>query len=226
MPSANSGIAGISPFFAKYLLSWISFCFVAASILLKDAKRLLPEWRQYAKFLFVPWKLGLFLPALVFVTMAGRYTDDETWDLVTGAGMAILTYLSAPWSVGLIYQVAIGKRPLRYLIVALALLFFSSSWFYDGYLLWRDGAYTRRWLGNLVLSPFIYVAAGLLWNLEAKEGEDSDNGWNFRFSFVRPDWPAPPIDTRFERLILVSIPFILVAIFILVSFVGWHFSLW
>ena len=95
--------------------------------------------------------------------------------------MALLTFLTAPWSIGLIYQVLTGRRPLRYLVVAIALLLFSSSWFYDSYLLWRDGVYTPRWSGNLILSPFIYVAAGMLWNLEAKDSRHFGDGLG-RFS--------------------------------------------
>ncbi|HLY54216.1 MAG TPA: hypothetical protein VKS60_01585, partial [Stellaceae bacterium] len=152
----------LSPFFARYVASWVSFCLVAGFILFLDRRRLWPEWRAYSAFLLVPWKLALFVPASLFVTFAGRYTNDETWDVVTGSGMSILTFLTAPWSVGLIYQVLTGRRPVRYLIVAGALLLFSSSWFYDGYLLWRDGVYTPRWWGNLILSPVIYSAAGLL----------------------------------------------------------------
>jgi hypothetical protein len=41
-------------------------------------------------------------------------------------------------------------------------------------------------------------------------------------SFVRPDWPARPADTRFAPLILASIPFILIAAFVMVAFVGWN----
>lgn len=59
------------------------------------------------------------------------------------------------------YQALLGRRPLRYLIVAIALLHFSSSWFYDAYLRWRDGAYTARWAGDLILSPIICLAAGI-----------------------------------------------------------------
>jgi hypothetical protein len=211
----------ISPFFAKYMATWVSFCLIAVVILIWERKRLAPEWREYSRFLCVPWKLWLFVPALVFVSFAGRYTNDETWDVVTGSGMAILTFLTAPWVVGLIYQVLAGRRPLRYLVVALALLLFSSSWFYDGYLLWRDGTYTHRWSGNLMLSPFIYVAAGLLWNLEAKNsaGIYADSG--FRLSCVREDWPSRPLDTRFGPIMFVSIPLILIAAFVLVEFVGW-----
>jgi hypothetical protein len=174
----------ISPFFANYMAMWTAVCLVAAAILVWDRRRLVPEWRGYLRFLAVPWKLCLFVPALLFVTFAGRFTNDETWDVVTGAGMAILTFLTAPWAIGLIYQVLVGRRPVRYLIVAIALLLFSSSWFYDGYLLWRDGVYTRRWLGNLMLSPFIYLAAGLLWNLESKDSGDFREGPGFRLSAV------------------------------------------
>ena len=140
---------------------------------------------------------------------------------MTGSGMAILTFLTAPWVVGLIYQVLVGRRPLRYLIVAIALLLFSSSWFYDAYLLLRDGVYTHRWASNLMLSPFIYAAAGMLWNLEAKESADFREGPGFRLSFVREDWPTRPVDPRFGPLVLISIPFIVIAAFVLVEFVGW-----
>ena len=215
----------LPPFFVKYLATWVAFCLIAVCILVWDRKRLLPEWREYWRFLCVPWKLWLFMPALLFVSFAGRFTNDETWDVVTGSGMAILTFLTAPWSIGLIYQVLVGQRPLRYLIVAIALLLFSSSWFYDGYLLWRDGAYTSRWAGNLMLSPFIYVAAGMSWNLEAKENRGFLDGGGFRLSFVRADWPSRPVDTGFGPLVLVSIPFIVIAAFVLVAFVGWKVGL-
>jgi hypothetical protein len=214
----------LSPFFVEYVAAWSSFCVLSACLVLKDRARLLAEWHEYLKFLCVPWKLCLFVPAFSFVTIAGRYTNDETWDLVTGSGMSLLTFLTAPWAIGVFYQAALGRRPLRDVLVASALLLFSSSWFYDAYLLWRDGSYTQRWAGNLMLSPFIYLAAGLLWNLEAND--DCTFGTaRFRFSFVRPDWPSRPIDSRFEPLILASIPLILIAAFVLVAFVRWNVSI-
>jgi hypothetical protein len=150
--------------------------------------------------------------------LRGRFTDDETWDVVTGAGMSILTFLFAPWSIGLAYQACLRRRPLRYLLVAIVLMLFASSWFYDGYLLLRDKAYTVRWLGNLMLSPFIFIAAGLLWNLEAKApGEQRVS----QFAFVKPDWPSKPENSDFGSLAMASIPFIAIAIFVLIFFVGW-----
>jgi hypothetical protein len=86
----------ISPFFVKYIAIWTLCCLVAVLILVWDRKRLLPEWREYWSFLCVLWKLCLFVSAFFFVTFAGRLTDDETWDWVTGSGMAVLTFLTAP----------------------------------------------------------------------------------------------------------------------------------
>jgi hypothetical protein len=217
--------ASIAPFFVRYIAVWTLFCLGAVAILVWDRKRLMSEWREYWRFLAIPWKLWLFMPAFLFVTFAGRFTNDETWDVVTGSGMALLTFLTAPWVVGVIYLVFVGRRPVRYLIVASALMLFSSSWFYDGYLLWRDGAYTARWLGNLMLSPLIYIAAGLLWNLEAKARTGFYDDSGFRLSFVREDWPSRPVDTRFGPVLFVSIPLILIAAFVLVAFVGWKVGL-
>jgi hypothetical protein len=218
-------VRSLTPLFCKYITIWASFCILAAIIVIRDRSSLLPEWRNYLRFLTVPWKLWLFIPALVFVTFAGHFTNDETWDAVTGSGMAVLTFVTAPWAVGVLYQVFVRRRPLRYVAVALALMLFSSSWFYDGYLLFRDGGYTRRWLGNLTLSPFIYVAAGLMWNLEAKSSTNFRDDPGFRLSFVREDWPSRPVDTRFGPVMLVSIPLILIAAFLLVEFVGWKVRL-
>lgn len=221
MQNLRLEVAAFAPnapaFVARYVAFWICFCLFAVAIVLRDRKTLRLEWADYLRFLMVPWKLVIFIPALLFVTFAGRFTDDETWDVVTGAGMSVLTFVTAPWALGLFYQVLTRKRSLRYLIVAIAACLFSSSWFYDGYLLMRDGSYTPRWLGNLLLSPIIYMAAGLLWNLEARvEG-------GFRFSFVRADWPKPPVDKSFRPLLIVCIPLILIAAFVLVAFVGWRF---
>ncbi len=111
---------------------------------------------------------------------------------------------------------------MRYIVVALALLFFSSSWFYDAYLLWRDGTYTVRWWSNLMLSPIIYVAAGILWNLEKLEKACFDESRHIRFAFEREDWPKRPVDTGFAALAPLALPLVLLAAYVLVGFVRWR----
>src|ERR1700760_770931 len=140
-----------------YLAGWIGICVLAVTMLIAERRSLESEFRAYLKFLSLPWKVISFALAFLFVTFAGRYTNDETWDFATGGGMSILTFATAPWAVGTAYRVLTGKRPVRFLFVAMALLLFSSNWYYDAYLLMRDGAYSRRWLGNLMLSPIIYT---------------------------------------------------------------------
>jgi hypothetical protein len=152
------------------------------------------------------------------VTFAGRFTDDETWDLVTGSGMSLLTVGTAWWSVGTIARVVRRKAPPAELMVAIAVMFFASSWFYDGYLLLRDGAYTARWVGNLMLSPTVYLCAGVLTSLEM--GDDGKLG----FAFTRADWPRPLASKRRIGwpLVLASLPLVGIAGYFLVGAVGWH----
>lgn len=204
----------LEPFFVRYIVGWLVFCLVAV-VLAARSVRLRP--RDIVAFLGVPWKVALFGPAIVFVTFAGHFTDDETWDVVSGGGMSILTVLTSWWAVGTAVRVVRRQRPWPELVVAIAVTLFASSWFYDGYLLLRDGAYSARWLGNLMLSPTIYLAAGVVSNLELREGG------TIGFAFSRASWPAPPPRRSASlALALASLPFVIIAGYFLVGFVGWH----
>ncbi len=212
---ANTLVNGGSPFYRWYAAAWATTCLAAAAVACHDGRRLLPEARSYLGFLAVPWKLAVFAPALLFVTFAGTYAYDDTWDTVTGSGMSALTFLTAPWAVGAMYRVAMGMRPRRDAFLAAVVCLFSASWFYDGYLFWRDGYYTSMWLPNLLVSPYLYVAGGLLWNLEPAEGK-----WA-RLSFVRDDWPAAPADRGFKPVLLACAPFVAFAAVVLIGSVRW-----
>ncbi len=199
-------------FLVRYLISWLAFCVLALVLFVKDVK---VAWWAQARALMVPWRLALFGPAIVFVTFAGRYTDDETWDAICGGGMALLTFLTAGFSIGTLARALRGRASFSEVVVAVALALFSSAWFYDGYLLLRDGAYTLRWLGNLRLSPIIYACAGLVLNLELRQGR-------LGFAFTRDDWPVPLETAPSWRLAFASLPLVLVAAYVLVAFVGWR----
>ena len=137
--------------------------------------------------------------------------------------LSVLTVATAWWSVGAAARVVRRARPVSHLVVALALTLFSSSWFYDGYLLLRDGAYSQRWLGNLMLSPTIYLCAGVVLNLELREGRVA-------LAFTRADWPRPVLTQTRQttqtaatwRLLLAAVPFVVVAAYFLAGFVGWR----
>ncbi|MDW9481814.1 hypothetical protein GOB57_24505 [Sinorhizobium meliloti] len=202
--------------FQFYLAVWATAC--ALSVVLASTDRVIAsDLRSYIGFLAVPWKVAVLVPAALFVAFAGRFAFDDTWDVETGGGMSALTYLTAPWAVGTVYLVATGQRPARHAFIALVACLFSASWFYDAWLLYRDGYYSPMWLPNLLLSPFIYVAGGILWNLEV-----DDEGRPI-FGFFRKDWPAPPKCRQVgRRLAIICLPPILLVATVLLFCVRWR----
>lgn len=211
----NSPAFYASEFLTKYVAGWVVFCGIAAALAWFRRRELAEEAPRYLGFLRVKWKLLSFIPSLLFVTLAGRLTNDPTWDVLCGGGMALLTFTTAPWAVGVCFSCLVGRRHWADGVIAAALWLFASSWFYDGYLFLRDGRYTDYWLGNLLISPFIYLAAGLLWNLEARPAG------GIRFGFVRPDWPTAPEDRRFLPVLVASIPLVAIGFYLLVAYVEW-----
>lgn len=105
----------MTPFLLRYLVSWLAFCLLAVVLFVKDVR---VAWRAHANALLVPWRLALFVPALVFVTFAGRYTDDETWDSICGGGMALLTFLTAGFSIGTLGRALRGRASFSEVVVA------------------------------------------------------------------------------------------------------------
>jgi hypothetical protein len=203
--------------FQVYICPWSNLTALAFGVAAAD-RQIMTEVRSYLAFLGIPWKIALLVPAALFVTFAGQFAFDDTWDVVTGGGMSFLTYLTAPWSVGVAYLVAAGHRPIRHAVIALVACLFSASWFYDAWLLYRDDYYTPMWMPNLLLSPFLYVAGGALWNLEVDaEGKPI-------FGFFRKDWPAPPRSPQVSRrLALVRLPPIVIVAAVLLLCVKWRF---
>lgn len=175
------------------------------------------EFKAYLRYLLVPWKLAVFAPAAVFVTFAGQFAYDDTWDVVAGGGMSALTYLTAPWAVGVFYRCGKRLRPRWHELLALVACLFSASWFYDGWLLLRDGYYPETWLPNLGISPALYLLAGALWNLEVTvDGKPT-------FGFMRPQWPqTSPVAQMRPMLFLMAVPPIILAAVILIFSVRWR----
>jgi hypothetical protein len=90
---------------------------------------------------------------------------------------------------------------------------FSASWSYDLYLLLRDGDYPATWDVNIAASSVLYCAAGLLWNLEYRQGV------GVTFAFMDEDWFASSQHTTFRRVALYALPFMLIVSVAILSFV-------
>jgi hypothetical protein len=89
---------------------------------------------------------------------------------------------------------------------------FSVSWSYDLYILLRDGYYPPTWPPNIVLSSILYLAAGLLWNLQWHEGR------GVVFGFMADRWPDPARDCEFRRVVWLALPFMVLATLMIAPF--------
>jgi hypothetical protein len=165
---------------------WATLVVLATLFALRERRTIARLSGGYASSLLVPWKVVTFAIAFAFFVFAAPYTGDPTWDWKDGGLMSLLTYLTAPWSVGIVARARSGQVPKRLVLVALAALMFSASWSYDGYLFLRDGAYPRTWAANIPASTALYVAAGMLFSLVHVK----DRG--VVFDFMTPEWKRTP----------------------------------
>lgn|GEM_PF-294806 len=193
----------MSKFHLIYLVIW--GLNVVITLILSGVKRnsIVLFSREYQKFLFIPWKIFTFLVAFVGLNAVGPFTGDPTWDFATASFMSVLTYLTAPWVVGILYRVIFKQEYLWQAYIAVCLWMFSASWSYDLYLLIRDGYYPVTWSANLFASSILYLCAGLFWNLSFKSGR------GVHFAFTEVEWPEGEKLQSFKIIFLYALPFML-----------------
>lgn len=194
----------LEPFFACYLATWLLLCVIAVTLVARHPDKFSLTSATYRRFLLVRWKVATFLIAAIGITIIAPYTGDPMWDYVDASVMAVLTFASAPWSVGTLYLSIRGRATVVQAYVAACAWMFSASWSYDLYLLWRDGHYTDMWLVNIPASSILYLCAGLMWNLDWREGRGTT------FSFVEPDWFQVQGGAKFMKLFWVALPFMII----------------
>ena len=188
-----------------YLGVWLVACISTFGLMVANRHTLTLFGAGYRAFLLQPWKVVTFAISATGMVVIAPWTGDPTWDYVDAGFMALLTFLTAPWSVGTLYLGLRRRAGPVALYVAACLWLFSASWSYDGYILLRDGYYPPTWLPNLFASSVLYCAAGLLWNLE----------WHRErgvvFGFMRSGWPEPAGEGGFSRVLIYALPFMLIA---------------
>lgn len=199
-------------FFDVYLSLWILACLFSIFLFLKEKASYVLGKAEYFRFLFKPWKLATFVLATTGLTVIAPYTGDPTWDYFDALFMAVLTFLTAPWAVGTLYQVIRRRLPMRQAFVACCAWMFSASWSYDLYLVLRDGHYPLTWYANIFASSVLYLSAGLLWSLEWRK----DRG--VIFGFMEEDWPGPSTDRDFMKILWFALPFMVLVALIVLSF--------
>ena len=202
----------MTTFFIVYMLGWSLACLLAIFLMLRYRHIIGLFQSTYWRFLFQDWKIVTFLISAIGLTVIAPYTGDPTWDYVDASFMSILTFATAPWVVGTIYLALRGKATLVQVYVAICIWMFSASWSYDLYLVIRDGYYPITWLPNIFASSVLYISAGLLWNLEWKEGR------GVIFGFMEPGWPEVTDTRQFRKILWFALPFMILAAAMIVPF--------
>lgn len=202
-------------FFDIYFCTWLILSIIWLVLLIKNRNNILLFKKKYIMFLLIRWKLILFLIAFVLLCYMANLWLDPTWDIPETVVMSFLTYYTSPYSIWVIYRYLkwINKNFYEFYIWII-LLFFSSAWFYDIYayifLLWE---YPLTAFSNLLLSPFFYLLAWMMWNMWYTKKD-----WVI-FLFTKKKWCTYKIDKNgFWKIFTYTIPII---IFMVVIF--WYF---
>lgn len=196
-----------------YMAGWILLCLLALFFLLKYSQQFAFSQQAYWRFLFQPWKTITFLLAAIPMVLLAPYSGDPTWDYVDASFMSILTFLTAPWSIGTVFRFFRKQADYMQLYVALCLWMFSTSWSYDGYMYLREGYYPNTWAPNIVLSTALYVPAGLMWSLAW------DPETKAHFAFSKQEWYGVPVaGGSYLKVMLWTLPFVLLAVGLILPF--------
>ena len=202
----------MTKFFIFYTLSWSLACLTAILVMFLQRSVFELFQSRYWRFLLQDWKIAIFLLAAAGLIVIAPYTGDPTWDYLDASFMSLLTFATAPWVVGTLYLAIRGKSMAAKVYVAICIWMFSASWSYDLYLILRDGVYPDTWLPNIFASSVLYVSAGLLWNLEWKEGS------GVIFGFMEPNWPEVTDSRVFRKIVWFALPFMVLAAAMIISF--------
>lgn len=202
----------ITPAFQAYLAAYSLACLIAAILIYRERNTILLLQRKYRRFLFAPWKVFTCAVAALAMTVMAPYTGDPTWDYVDASFMSVMTFLTAPWAVGVLYRAIFRTVSARHIYIAVCVWMFTVSWAYDVYILLRHGYYPPTWLPNIVLSSILYFAAGLMWSLQRKEGQ------GVVFGFMDENWPNLENELGFRQVIWFALPIMLLVTLMIAPF--------
>jgi len=186
--------------------------------------------RAYWQARLTPWKLGLFAIAAGGMMLIAPHTGDPTWDWIDSGFMALFTYLTAPWTLGVLVRVRRSSSAELY--VAACTWLFSAGWSYDLYIFvrdagglraaWSHGFYPLSWSSNLIASSLLYAAGGACFSLSApppgRVVSKVVTRLRVTLPFSHDDWPAEtPASVR--EIAPIALVFVLVVTAMLGPFV-------
>lgn len=205
----------MSIYIKLYIIFWLILTLIWLILLIKERKNIIIFKKDYILFLYKKWKIILFLIATISLSYISTLWYDPSWDIPETIIMSLMTLYFAPYSTWIFYRFYrwINKSKLEFYI-AIILMFFSSCWFYDIYamifLMWY---YPPMAFPNLWLSPFFYIFAWIMWNLDY-----SKKDWVI-FTYAKNEW----INYKWEKWNFLKIFIYTLPIIIFMCFIFWYF---
>jgi len=202
-------------FIKVYIITWLILSLIWIILLIKERKNIILFRKDYVLYILKFWKLVIFLIALILLCLIANLWLDPSWDIPMTIIMSMLTYYTAPYSIWIIYRYIKFKNiSFKEFYLSLILLFFSSAWIYDAYatifLLWF---YPEMAFSNLLLSPFFYIFAWMIWNLDY-----SKNDWLI-FTYTKENW----VNYKWDKKIFSKIFIFILPIIIFMLGIFWYF---
>lgn len=174
----------------QYLILCAIALTVALAALIAQRRHIALLQGPYWRWLLAPWKIATATISATALVVAAPYMGDRDWDAGVALLMSVLTFTTAPWAIAELWR----RRSRRAVYIAACAWLLSSSWSFDVYWYVRRGFYPDNWFGNMIASSVLYVAAGVLWNLDA-----TDHG-RWKLAFTNTDWPPRHSPVPFRRL--------------------------
>lgn len=197
-----------------YILIWMSALSIALGVVSWDKSIVVSCYKICKINAGIIWKFLTFITTTIILSAIAPIANDPTWDIPETIIMCTLTFMTAPWSVGVIYRAIIGyEKNWKEIYIATVLWLFSSSWSYDLYVWIWQWTYPVSWSWNLMISPILYLCAGMFWNLEWREWK-----WVI-FAFREKQWFLDSLPQgQFWKLFPYMLPFLVLGVAIFGGF--------
>ncbi len=91
-------------FLTVYIITWMMTTLLMGVLVFLHRLTLTYFSRKYWRHLGQLWKIISFLMAMILLSAISIIANDPTWDIPESIIMVTLTFLTAPWAVGIIYR--------------------------------------------------------------------------------------------------------------------------
>ena len=156
-----------------YMLAYSLCLLTSIGLIIKNRVEYNLFTKDYWRFIFTPTKFTIYIIGTLGLIIPVPFLNYHSWDYPIAVFQPILAYLTAPWSIGVLYRMIKGTIKFSEIFIAYCMMLFAGSWSVELYLIFRDGYYMPDWIINIPIGICCYLLVGFLWNIDFKNGKGS-----------------------------------------------------